>query len=172
MKFFIVIVVMLLTACQNTVRDYSFMSLKGVAVERPTPMKEPVQIQKVEPKVCTTEHEEEEECEEVEDRVYFDTNKYDVGPMEYAQCERYVVFYNKHGGGKLLVDGHCDERGSRDYNLGLGMRRAAAVKDAMIESGIPGGKITIRSFGKDRPIVWGSTPEAWAKNRVAIIRAV
>ena len=56
--------------------------------------------------------------------------------------------------------------------MGLGMRRAAAVKDALVESGVPGDMITVRSFGKDKPIVWGSNPEAWAKNRVSIIRAV
>ena len=173
MKFFIVIVVMLLTACQNTVSDYSFMSLKGVAVEKPTPVKKPVCVK------TPPLHEQSEEdaegmdaCEAVEDRVYFDTNRYDVGPLEQDVCDRYAVHYNKTGGRRVVVDGHCDERGSRDYNLGLGMRRAAAVKDALTGSGVPGGMIAVRSFGKDRPIVWGSTPEAWAKNRVAIIRAV
>ena len=175
MKFFIVVMVMMLAACQNTVSDYSFMSLKGVAVEKPTPPKKHVCAETAAPAQAQAQEVEEEDddaCEAVEDRVYFDTNKYDVGPLEQAQCERYVAHYNKVGGRRLVVDGHCDERGSRDYNLGLGMRRAAAVKDSLTGAGVPGGMVSVRSFGKDRPIVWGSTPEAWAKNRVAIIRSV
>ena len=71
---------------------------------------------------------------------------------------------------KLIVEGHCDERGSRDYNLALGDRRAAAVRDVMLANGMANASIRTVSYGKERPLAVGSTPEIWARNRRAMIR--
>ena len=71
---------------------------------------------------------------------------------------------------KLIVEGHCDERGSRDYNLALGDRRAAAVRDVMLANGMANANIRTVSYGKERPLAVGSTPEIWARNRRAMIR--
>ena len=70
----------------------------------------------------------------------------------------------------LIVEGHCDERGSRDYNLALGDRRAAAVRDILIANGMATARIRTVSYGKERPIAVGSSPEIWARNRRAMIR--
>lgn len=70
----------------------------------------------------------------------------------------------------LIVEGHCDERGSRDYNLALGDRRAAAVRDVLLANGIETARIRTVSYGKERPLAVGSTPEIWARNRRAMIR--
>ena len=70
----------------------------------------------------------------------------------------------------LIVEGHCDERGSRDYNLALGERRAAAVRDILIANGMATARIRTVSYGKERPIAVGSSPEIWARNRRAMIR--
>ena len=70
----------------------------------------------------------------------------------------------------LIVEGHCDERGSRDYNLALGDRRAAAVRDLLVANGIETARIRTVSYGKERPLAVGSTPEIWARNRRAMIR--
>ena len=70
----------------------------------------------------------------------------------------------------LIVEGHCDERGSRDYNLALGDRRAAAVRDVLLANGIASERIRTVSYGKERPLAVGSTPEIWARNRRAMIR--
>ena len=70
----------------------------------------------------------------------------------------------------LIIEGHCDERGSRDYNLALGDRRAAAVRDVLVANGIASARIRTVSYGKERPFAVGSTPEIWARNRRAMIR--
>ncbi len=71
---------------------------------------------------------------------------------------------------RLIVEGHCDERGSRDYNLALGARRAAAVRDVLLANGMKTASIRTVSYGKERPLAVGSTPEIWARNRRAMIR--
>ncbi len=71
---------------------------------------------------------------------------------------------------RLIVEGHCDERGSRDYNLALGDRRAAAVRDVLVAYGMASERIRTISYGKERPLAVGSTPEIWARNRRAMIR--
>ena len=70
----------------------------------------------------------------------------------------------------LIIEGHCDERGSRDYNLALGDRRAVGVSDVLTASGIDKNRVKTVSYGKERPITSGSTPESWARNRRAVIR--
>ena len=70
----------------------------------------------------------------------------------------------------LIVEGHCDERGSRDYNLALGDRRAAAVRDILLANGMATARIRTVSYGKERPLAIGSSPEIWARNRRAMIR--
>ena len=71
---------------------------------------------------------------------------------------------------RLIVEGHCDERGSRDYNLALGDRRAVAVRDVLLANGMKTARIRTVSYGKERPLAVGSTPEIWARNRRAMIR--
>lgn len=73
---------------------------------------------------------------------------------------------------KILVEGHCDERGTRDYNLALGEKRAEAVRTHLSNLGIDRRRIKTRSFGKERPAMLGTSPEAWAKNRRAVIRLI
>ena len=68
----------------------------------------------------------------------------------------------------VRIEGHCDERGTREYNLALGEPRAQAVKNVLVASGIPASRISTISYGKERPIAVGSNEEAWAQNRVAI----
>ena len=72
----------------------------------------------------------------------------------------------------LIVEGHCDERGSRDYNLALGDRRAAAVRDVLVANGMASARIRTVSYGKERPLAVGSTPEIWARNRRAVVRTL
>ena len=71
---------------------------------------------------------------------------------------------------RLIVEGHCDERGSRDYNLALGDRRAVAVRDVLLANGMKTARIRTVSYGKERPLAVGSKPEIWARNRRAMIR--
>ncbi|MDA9649934.1 OmpA family protein [bacterium] len=71
---------------------------------------------------------------------------------------------------QLLVEGHCDERGTRDYNIALGHKRADAVRKQLARMGVDQQRITTKSFGKERPAMRGTSPETWAKNRRTVIR--
>ena len=71
---------------------------------------------------------------------------------------------------QILIEGHCDERGTRDYNIALGHKRAEAVRKQLARMGVDPQRITTKSFGKERPAMSGASPEAWAKNRRTIIR--
>ena len=72
--------------------------------------------------------------------------------------------------GRILVEGHCDERGTRDYNIALGHKRAEAVRKQLARMGVDQQRITTKSFGKERPAMRGTSPETWAKNRRTVIR--
>ena len=72
----------------------------------------------------------------------------------------------------ILVEGHCDERGTRDYNLALGEKRAEAIRVQLVRQGIERRRIKTKSFGKERPAMLGASPEAWAKNRRTVIRLI
>ena len=71
---------------------------------------------------------------------------------------------------QILIEGHCDERGTRDYNIALGHKRAEAVRKQLARMGVDQRRVTTKSFGKERPAMRGTSPEAWAKNRRTIIR--
>jgi peptidoglycan-associated lipoprotein len=73
---------------------------------------------------------------------------------------------------RILVEGHCDERGTRDYNLALGEKRAEAIRRQLVRQGIDRRRIKTKSFGKERPAMLGASPEAWAKNRRTVIRLI
>jgi len=83
----------------------------------------------------------------------------------------FVAYYLKSNPAvQILIEGHCDERGTRDYNIALGHKRAEAVRKQLARMGVEPQRITTKSFGKERPAMRGASPEAWAKNRRTIIR--
>ena len=73
---------------------------------------------------------------------------------------------------RILVEGHCDERGTRDYNLALGEKRAEAIRVQLVRQGVDRRRIKTKSFGKERPAMLGASTEAWAKNRRTVIRLI
>ena len=73
---------------------------------------------------------------------------------------------------RIFVEGHCDERGTRDYNLALGEKRAEAIRVQLVRQGVDRRRIKTKSFGKERPAMQGASPEAWAKNRRTVIRLI
>ncbi|HUK59832.1 MAG TPA: peptidoglycan-associated lipoprotein Pal [Stellaceae bacterium] len=104
----------------------------------------------------------------VGDRVFFDFDKSDVKPEGQQTLQRQATWLKQYPSVTVTIEGHCDERGTREYNLALGNRRANAVKNALVALGIPANRIQTISYGKDRPIVVGSNEAAWAQNRVGI----
>jgi peptidoglycan-associated lipoprotein len=101
----------------------------------------------------------------VGDRIYFDFNEYgiraDAQPVLAAQAS----WLNRYGAVQVRIEGNCDERGTREYNLALGARRANSVRDFLVSHGVSPDRITTISYGKERPIDPGTGEEAWAKDR-------
>ena len=104
----------------------------------------------------------------VGDRVFFAFDKYNVSPEAKDQLAKWVAFLKKYPNDQLVVEGHADERGTREYNLALGERRANAVKDFLVSQGVQSSRLKTISYGKERPAVLGSNETAWAQNRRAV----
>jgi peptidoglycan-associated lipoprotein len=102
------------------------------------------------------------------DRVFFETDKSTLEPQGRDQLTRWVAFLKKYPHENLLVQGHSDERGTREYNLALGERRAEAVKDFLMANGIDASRVETVSYGKERPEVVGSNESAYSQNRRAV----
>src|SRR6185295_4999616 len=101
--------------------------------------------------------------------VYYDYNKYDIKEEDAPLIESHAKFLMEHTDLKIAVQGNCDDRGSRQYNLALGQRRAESVKRAMVLSGVGDKQIETVSFGAEKPKALGQDEDSWAKNRRADI---
>jgi peptidoglycan-associated lipoprotein len=101
----------------------------------------------------------------VGDRVFFELDRSDITQEGRATLGRQAEWLKKYPNVSVTIEGHCDERGTREYNLALGERRAQAVKNYLVANGIPANRIQTVSFGKERPAVLGSDEAAWAQNR-------
>ncbi|MDA8230259.1 MAG: peptidoglycan-associated lipoprotein Pal [Magnetospirillum sp.] len=101
----------------------------------------------------------------VGDRVFFDLNKSNLRGDAKAILDKQVAWLKKYPAYAITVEGHCDERGTREYNLGLGERRATAVKKYMLANGIPAARVKTISYGKERPVCMASNEACWSQNR-------
>ena len=104
----------------------------------------------------------------VKDRVFFATNKSILTTSSRDTLRKQAAWMRKNKDIKVTVEGHADERGTREYNLALGERRANAVKDYLLTYGISGGRVAVISYGKERPVNSGSSPLAWSQNRRSV----
>ncbi|WP_431303102.1 peptidoglycan-associated lipoprotein Pal [Sediminicoccus sp. BL-A-41-H5] len=104
----------------------------------------------------------------VGDRVLFDTDRSNIRADQRPVLERQARWMGQYPSVQVMVEGHTDERGTREYNLALGQRRANAARDVLVAGGVAGTRITTISYGKDRPEALGSNEQAWAQNRRAV----
>ncbi len=104
----------------------------------------------------------------VPDRVFFATNKSILTTASRDTLRKQSAWMRKNKDITVTVEGHADERGTREYNLALGDRRANAVKDYLLTYGISGGRLSVISYGKERPVNSGSSPLAWSQNRRSV----
>jgi len=105
---------------------------------------------------------------DVGDRVFFGFDSHTLTPRAQDALQRQAAFLSQYPGLTVTIEGHCDERGTRDYNLALGESRAYAVKDYLAALGIDPNRIGTISYGKERPAVEGFGEAAWAQNRRAV----
>jgi peptidoglycan-associated lipoprotein len=101
----------------------------------------------------------------VGDRIFFDYDKSDLSPEARATVEALAAWMASYPATTIGIEGHCDERGTREYNLALGERRASSVHDYLVALGVDPGRLSTISYGKERPGVLGSNEESWAQNR-------
>ena len=102
------------------------------------------------------------------DRVFFAFDSAEISSEGQQILQRQADWLRRYPNVSVTIEGHCDERGTREYNLALGERRATAAKNVLVAAGIPTARVSTISYGKERPIVPGSTEDAYAQNRVAI----
>ena len=104
----------------------------------------------------------------VPDRVFFATNKSSLTTASRATLRKQATFLRKNKNLNVTIEGHADERGTREYNLALGERRANAAKDYLMTYGISGKRISTISYGKEKPVNPASSPLAWSQNRRSV----
>ena len=97
--------------------------------------------------------------------IFFDYDKSDIRPGDQATIQADAQFLQQHPGIHFTIEGHCDERGSTEYNLALGTSRADSVKSALIQAGVSGDRIKTYSYGKEKPFCTESTESCWQQNR-------
>lgn len=102
--------------------------------------------------------------------IYFDFDSYTLRNADLATLKEFSVWLSAHGRVSVTIEGHCDERGSIEYNLALGQKRAEAVREYLITLGVEEGRIKTISYGKEIPVVTEHTEDAWARNRRAYMR--
>jgi peptidoglycan-associated lipoprotein len=101
----------------------------------------------------------------VGDRVFFDLDRYNVRPDARATLDRQAGWLKRYPQVSVVIEGHADERGTREYNLALGERRANSVRDYLVSQGVPASRVRVVSYGKERPVALGSNEAAWSQNR-------
>ncbi|HEV2561303.1 MAG TPA: peptidoglycan-associated lipoprotein Pal [Rhizomicrobium sp.] len=101
----------------------------------------------------------------VGDTVHFDYDKYDLRENDKTLLQRQSAWLQQYPSVRVTVEGHCDERGTREYNLALGARRANAVKEYLVSLGVSAARVDTISYGKERPVCTESTEDCWAQNR-------
>ena len=104
----------------------------------------------------------------VKDRVFFATNESILTTASRETLRAQAAWLRKNSNISVVLEGHADERGTREYNLALGERRANAAKDYLMTYGISSDRISVLSYGKERPVDSGSNPLAWSKNRRSV----
>ena len=104
----------------------------------------------------------------VGDRVFFELDSSTLSGEAQQTLDRQATWLKQYNSVNVTVEGHCDERGTREYNLALGERRAANTKKYLVGAGIPASRISTISYGKERPAVIGSDDSSWDQNRRAV----
>ena len=102
------------------------------------------------------------------DRILFDTDRFNVDSEDQATLQQQAQWLARYPNTRITVEGHADERGTRDYNLALGERRANSAKNYLISVGVDASRIQTVSYGKERPQAMGSDEQSWTQNRRAV----
>ena len=105
----------------------------------------------------------------VGDRVFYDYDQYDLKPEARATVERWADWLKRYPQVVVTIEGHCDERGTREYNLALGERRATSARNYLLALGVAADRVATISYGKERPVCTTSNEQCWAQNRRGVM---
>ena len=172
----IFIIFSLLISCANENKDNLLLDAEGGISDSPDNniddeieivdnTAQQIEMEEVE---LTVEEKLSSELIEVGDRVFFGYDESTISAESAETLNKQYQFLSRNPGISITVEGHCDERGTREYNLALGERRASAVKNYLVSLGVESSRITVISYGKEKPTVEGHNDWAWTQNRTAI----
>jgi len=150
----------LLSACASGSEDKGTTSGSGDAVAKPAISAAAAS--------SITPGSQEDLVANVGDRVFFGYDKYTLTDKSRAILDMQLAWLNANPSAKIIVAGHCDERGTREYNLALGERRASAVKDYLVQLGLNPSRVRTISWGKERPVAVGSMDSSYTQNRRSV----
>jgi len=157
-------VVALVSACETAPKEQAASGGSGSTTASPSSTMTKAPMAPLGPKMGSQE----DLVVNVGDRVFFDFNKYSLGAESRRVLEKQAIWLNKYRLITVTVEGHADERGTREYNLALGERRANSTKDYLVALGVAADRIRTISYGKERPVALGSNEAAWAQNRRSV----
>jgi len=106
--------------------------------------------------------------ENVGDRVFFETDSSDLTPTATATLDKQAQWLNQYGTYKIMIEGHADERGTREYNFALGQRRAQTTRDYLVSKGVAASRFATKSWGKEKPVAVCDDISCWSQNRRAV----
>ena len=151
----------LLSACASGSEDKGTTSGTGAAITKPA-------VSASAPTSTITPGSQEDLVANVGDRVFFGYDKYTLNDKNRTILDKQLAWLNANQSAKIIVAGHCDERGTREYNLALGERRASAVKDYLVQLGLNPSRVRTISWGKERPVAVGSMESSYTQNRRSV----
>ena len=120
---------------------------------------------------AVSESEYSDSASQVEGTIYFEYDKYNLSASAVSDI-RALANSIKSSSSKVRIEGHCDERGTREYNLALGEKRANAVSELLQVNGVSSSSITTVSYGEEKPVTYGSNESSWTKNRRAVVKVL
>lgn len=161
----------LVAACETAPEETASTAGAGAAAETTTSAGVSGEAVSAQPSTSTagpTPGTQEDLVVNVGDRVFFDFDKAVIMAAAEKTLKRQAAWLTQYGGVTVTVEGHCDERGTREYNLALGERRANAIKNYLVALGVDANRIATISYGKERPEALGHNEAAWSQNRRSV----
>lgn len=158
-------VLVLVAGCSSTPKDTDSLSTDGT-LNPPTMMASDMSVESLQGATPGTQQ---DLVVNVGDRVFFGYDKYDLTSEARSTIEKQAQWLKKYQQLTISVEGHCDERGTREYNLALGEKRAMTVRNYLTALGVESGRIQTISYGKERPAVTGSDETSWTQNRRGLV---
>jgi peptidoglycan-associated lipoprotein len=162
----------LLAACETPVEESADTSGTGTATQTTQAETKPVETKPMEKEMKPkgpVPGSQEDLVLNVGDRVFFDFDKSDLKPDARATIERWAAWLKQYPSVTVTIEGHCDERGTREYNIGLGERRSDSARRYLVALGVNPDRIATVSYGKERPVCVTSNESCWSQNRRGVM---